>query len=100
MSAWIRQRRQRSNDLRKGNAMTTTMTLLHTLTRTRRRFLGRAAMTMLAAPRGRRGAARARIPTTTGGALPAREDPAMTGIAPPATADIQPFQIDVPQADL
>src|SRR5829696_3677682 len=90
------------NDLRKGDAMTTTMTLLHTLTRTRRRFLGSAAMAMLAAHLGRVGSARARITATNAGALPAREEPSMTGIATPATAtaDIQPFQIDVPQADL
>ena len=45
--------------------MTTTMPLLQTLTRTRRRFLGSAATTMLAAHLGMTGSARARTTTST-----------------------------------
>jgi pimeloyl-ACP methyl ester carboxylesterase len=45
--------------------MTTTMPLLHTLTRTRRRFLGSAGMTLLAAHLGMTGSARARTTTTS-----------------------------------
>jgi pimeloyl-ACP methyl ester carboxylesterase len=74
--------------------------LLHTLTSTRRRLFGSAAMTMLAAHLGMTGSARAR--TTTTGALPAKES-RMTTTQPdatPDTADIQPFHVDMPQADL
>ncbi len=45
--------------------MTTTMPLLQTLTRTRRRFLGSAATTMLAAHLGMTGSAQARTTTST-----------------------------------
>jgi pimeloyl-ACP methyl ester carboxylesterase len=46
-------------------AVTTTIPLLQTLTRTRRRVLGSAAMTMLAAQMGMMGSARARTTTST-----------------------------------
>jgi pimeloyl-ACP methyl ester carboxylesterase len=45
--------------------MTTTLSLLQTLTRTRRRFLGSAATTMLAAHLGMTGSAQARTTTST-----------------------------------
>src|SRR5688572_23394240 len=84
--------------------MTTTMPVLHSLTRTRRRFLGSAGMTMLAAHLGITGSARARTTTSTSGSTPAREESTMTTTATTmpdtATSDIQPFQVDVPQADL
>jgi pimeloyl-ACP methyl ester carboxylesterase len=70
---------------------------LHSLTRTRRRFLGSAAMTMLAAHLGTTGSARAHI---------TKESTMTTATAPryaaqdTATADIRPFRVEVPQADL
>src|SRR3712207_4768193 len=120
MPIWTRKRRQRTPErerLAPGftthlNTMTplgtvnkeTTMTrsLLPTLTHTRRRFLGSAALTVLAAHLGTKGSARARTTTTNAGALPAREEPSMTATATPATvtADLHPFQVDVAQADL
>jgi len=80
------------------------MPLLHTLTRTRRRFLGSAAMTMLAAQMGMTGSARARTTTTSAGAQPA-EELRMTTTQLDATPDtastaISPFRADIPQADL
>ena len=70
---------------------------LHTLTRTRRRFLGGAAMTMLAAHLGATGSARAQI---------AKESTMTTATAPryaaqdAAGADIRPFQVEVSEAGL
>jgi pimeloyl-ACP methyl ester carboxylesterase len=69
---------------------------LHTLTRTRRRFLGSAAMTMLAAHLGTTGSARAQT---------AKESTMTTATAPryaaqDAATDIRPFRVEVPQADL
>jgi pimeloyl-ACP methyl ester carboxylesterase len=77
----------------KGTAMTTTMLLLHSLTRTRRCLLGSAAMTLLAARLGMTGSARARTAkeTTMTTASTARDT---------ATSDIRPFQVEVPQAEL
>jgi pimeloyl-ACP methyl ester carboxylesterase len=84
--------------------MTTTSPLLSTLTRTRRRFLGSAALTMFAAHLGMTDSARARTTATSAGALPAEEPPMIT-TQPDATPDtatdaIRPFQVEVPQADL
>jgi pimeloyl-ACP methyl ester carboxylesterase len=69
---------------------------LPALTRTRRRFLGNAAMTMLAAHLGTTGSARAHA---------AKESTMITATAPRYAAqetatDIRPFQVEVPQADL
>ena len=78
--------------------MTTTLPLLSTLTRTRRRFLGSAAMTMFAAQLGMTGSARAHTAKeTTMTTVPiARNSAQDTG----ASADIRPFRAEVPQADL
>ena len=71
--------------------------LLPTLTPTRRRVLGSAAMTMLAARLGLTGSARAQT---------AKESTMTTATTPRDTAqdaaasDIRPFQVEVPQADL
>src|SRR5918994_4175371 len=77
--------------------MTTTSPLLSTLTRTRRRFVGSAALAMFAAHLGMTGSARAHTAkestmTTTISARYAAQDAAST--------DIRPFQVEVPQADL
>jgi pimeloyl-ACP methyl ester carboxylesterase len=78
--------------------------LLQTLTPTRRRFLGSAAITLLTTRMGMTGSARARTTTTTSGSLPAGEESTMTMTATAmpdiATADIRPFRVDIPQADL
>jgi pimeloyl-ACP methyl ester carboxylesterase len=70
---------------------------LHTLTRTRRRFLGTAAMTMLAARLGTTGSARAQTvkESTMTTATTARYTAQDT-----AASAIRPFQVEVPQADL
>ena len=71
--------------------------LLPTLTPTRRRFLGSAAVTLLAAHLGTTGSARAQT---------AKESTMTTATTPryaaqdAADADIRPFQVEVPQADL
>ena len=65
--------------------MTTTVPSLHTLTRTRRRFVGSAALTMLGAHLGMTGSARAQTTTTTAGALPATKEPTMTTTPPNTT---------------
>ncbi len=71
--------------------------MLHSITHTRRRFLGSAAKTMLAAHLGTTASARAQI----------AKEPTMTTATTPryaaqdaATADIRSFHIDSPQADL
>ena len=71
--------------------------LLPTLTPTRRRVLGSAAMTLLAARLGTTGSARAMTTkeTTMTTATTARYTAQDT-----AAADIRPFQVEVPQADL
>src|SRR5262245_32854210 len=75
---------------------------LHSLTASRRRLLGSAAMTVLASHLSMPGSARARTTTITAGAQPAREEAIMTTTATPATATaaINPFQVNVPLADL
>src|SRR5262245_59245232 len=74
---------------------------LHSLTANRRRLLGSAAMTVLASHLGLPGSVRARTAMTNAGTLPAREEFAMTATATPAaTAGVQPFRVNVPQADL
>jgi pimeloyl-ACP methyl ester carboxylesterase len=71
--------------------------VLNTLTRTRRRFLGSAAFTVLATRLGMTGSA---------GAHATKESPMTTATAPRYVAqtatstDIRPFQVAVPQADL
>src|SRR5215218_1549071 len=83
----------------KETTMAMTTPLLPTLTRTRRRFLGSAALTVFAAHLGMTGSARART-TTTSGSVPAREESMMTATAMLETAtDIRPFRVNVPQAD-
>jgi pimeloyl-ACP methyl ester carboxylesterase len=78
--------------------VTTTMPLLQTLTRTRRRFLGGAALTMFAAQLGMTGSARAHTAkeSTMTTAATARDSAQDAG----ASADIRPFRAEVPQADL
>jgi pimeloyl-ACP methyl ester carboxylesterase len=77
--------------------MTTTSPLLSTLTRTRRRFLGSAAVTMFAAHLGMTGSARAHT---------AKESTMTTATTPRYTtqdagaSDVRPFRAEVPQADL
>jgi pimeloyl-ACP methyl ester carboxylesterase len=76
---------------------------LHTLTHTRRCFLGSAAITMLAARLGMTGSARARTTTTISGALPEGQETTMTAThqgATPDTSTVRPFQVDISQADL
>src|SRR5688572_18174515 len=70
---------------------------LQAFTPTRRRFLGRAALTMLAARLGMIGSARAQTAkestmTTTTTTRDTPQDAAST--------DIRPFHVEVPQADL
>src|SRR5215213_6062435 len=74
------------------------MPLLQTLTRTRRRFLGGAALTMFAAQLGMTGSARAHTAkeSTMTTAATARDSAQDAG----ASADIRPFRAEVPQADL
>src|SRR5215217_3427721 len=84
----------------KETTMAMTTPLLPTLTRTRRRFLGSAALTVIAAHLGMTGSARARTTTTSAGALPA-EEPPMTTTQSDATPDtattaISPFRADIP----
>jgi pimeloyl-ACP methyl ester carboxylesterase len=77
---------------------------LQTRTHTRRRILGSAALTMLAAHPGITGSARARTTTTPAGAQPAEEfamaTTAMQSDTTSATADIRPFRVEAPQANL
>jgi pimeloyl-ACP methyl ester carboxylesterase len=80
-----------------------TTQMVHRHTHTRRRFLGTAAITMLAAHLGMTGSARARTTTTPAGALPANQEHTMTTTQPiptAASAAIRPFRVDVPQAEL
>src|SRR5918995_2581463 len=78
--------------------------LVHQLTPTRRRFLGSAALTVLTAHLGMTGSARARTTMMTSGSEPAREESTMatttTAMPTIAAADIRPFQVEMPQADL
>jgi pimeloyl-ACP methyl ester carboxylesterase len=71
--------------------------MVHPLTRTRRRFLGSAAMTMLAARLGITGSARAMT----------QKESTMIATATPrhatqdaSSTDVRPFRVEVPQADL
>jgi pimeloyl-ACP methyl ester carboxylesterase len=70
--------------------------MLHTPTRTRRRFLGSAAMTMLAAHLGMTGSARAQTVKESTMLMTTPRYAAQDAIS----ADIRPFQVEVPQADL
>jgi pimeloyl-ACP methyl ester carboxylesterase len=77
--------------------MTTTSPLLSTLTRTRRRVLGSAVLTQLAARPGLTGSARAHTAkestmTTAGTARSTTQET--------APADVRPFRVDVPEEDL
>jgi Epoxide hydrolase N terminus len=78
-------------------SVNTTITLSQPLTRTRRRFLGSAAMTMLAARLGITGSARAQT---------AKESTMTTATTPRYAAqdatstDVRPFRVEVPQDDL
>jgi pimeloyl-ACP methyl ester carboxylesterase len=70
------------------------------LTQTRRRFLGRAAMTTLAARLGIAGSARAQTTTTSKERTMTMTTTARSSLQGTDSAAIRPFQIEVPQADL